>query len=116
MFLILYNPFSRNGANTNVVEKVVRKMKRKNESVRVKSLLEIEDKKSFRKIRPDTKIIIVGGDGTLNRVANELREIDKLPEIYLYKAGTGNDFRRSLRNKKKLTRIDQYLINLPSII
>ena len=116
MFLILYNPFSRNGANTNVVEKVVRKMKRKNESVRVKSLLEIEDKKEFlEKLDPDTKIIIVGGDGTLNRVANELREIDKLPEIYLYKAGTGNDFRRSLRNKKKLTRIDQYLINLPEV-
>lgn len=116
MFLILYNPFSRNGANTNVVEKVVRKMKRKNESVRVKSLLEIEDKKEFlEKLDPETKIIIVGGDGTLNRVANELRGIEKLPEIYLYKAGTGNDFRRSLRNKKKLTRIDQYLINLPEV-
>lgn len=116
MYLILYNPISRNGANTNIVEKVVKKMKKKHESVRVKSLLEIEDKKEFlSNLDPETKIIIVGGDGTLNRVANEIRGIENLPEIYLYKAGTGNDFRRSLKNKKKLTRIDQYLINLPSV-
>lgn len=116
MYLILYNPISRNGANTNIVEKVVKKMKKKHESVRVKSLLEIEDKKEFlSNLDPETKIIIVGGDGTLNRVANEIRGIENLPEIYLYKAGTGNDFRRSLKNKKKLTRIDQYLINLPNV-
>ncbi len=116
MYLILYNPISRNGANTNIVEKVVKKMKKKHESVRVKSLLEIEDKKEFlSNLDPETKIIIVGGDGTLNRVANEIRGIGNLPEIYLYKAGTGNDFLRSLKNKKKLTRIDQYLINLPNV-
>jgi YegS/Rv2252/BmrU family lipid kinase len=116
MYLILYNPISRNGANTNIVEKVVKKMKKKHESVRVKSLLEIEDKKEFlSNLDPETKIIIVGGDGTLNRVANEIRGIENLPEIYLYKAGTGNDFLRSLKNKKKLTRIDQYLINLPNV-
>jgi YegS/Rv2252/BmrU family lipid kinase len=91
-------------------------MKKKHESVRVKSLLEIEDKKEFlSNLDPETKIIIVGGDGTLNRVANEIRGIENLPEIYLYKAGTGNDFLRSLKNKKKLTRIDQYLINLPNV-
>ncbi len=116
MYLILYNPISRNGANTKTVEKVVKKMKKKHEAVHVKSLLEIKDTKEFlSKLDPETKIIIVGGDGTLNRVANEVRHIEKLPEVYLYKAGTGNDFRRSLKNKKKLTRIDQYLVNLPKV-
>lgn len=116
MYLILYNPISRNGANTKVVEKVVKKMKKKHEEVHVKSLLEIKDKKEFvSNINPDTKIIVVGGDGTLNRIANEIRGVEKLPEVYLYKAGTGNDFRRSLKNKKKLTRIDQYLQGLPQV-
>lgn len=116
MYLILYNPISRNGANTRVVEKIVKKMKKKHESVRVLSLLEIVDAKQFLStLDPLTKVIIVGGDGTLNRIANQVNGIDNLPEVYLYKAGTGNDFRRSLKKRKKLTRIDQYLKNLPAI-
>lgn len=116
MYLILYNPISRNGANTGVVEKLIKKMKKKNESVKVHSLLEIDDHKAFlASLDPNVKIIIVGGDGTLNRIANQVAEVDKLPEVYLYKAGTGNDFRRSIKKRGKLIRIDQYLTNLPYV-
>lgn len=116
MFLILYNPISRNGANTSVVEKLARKMKRKHEEVRVLSLLEIEDSKEFlSSLDADTKIILVGGDGTLNRIANQIAGLEKIPEVYLYKAGTGNDFRRSIKKRGKITQIDQYLLNLPKV-
>ncbi|MGI6787211.1 MAG: diacylglycerol/lipid kinase family protein [Acholeplasmataceae bacterium] len=116
MYLILYNPISRNGANTKVVEKIVKKMKKKHEQVEVQSLLDIKDTKEFLKnIDPNTKIVLVGGDGTLNRIANEIRGIEQLPEVYLYKAGTGNDFRRSIKTRKKLARIDQYLVDLPTV-
>lgn len=114
MYLILYNPISRNGANIEVVTKLVKKMRKKHENVESLSLLEIEDPKSFiETLDNDTKIILVGGDGTLNRIANQVIGIEKLPEVYLYKAGTGNDFRRSIKERGKIVRIDQYLTNLP---
>ena len=116
MYLILYNPISRNGANTRVVEKLIKKMKKKNEKVKVKSLLDITDHKAFiSSLDPNVKVIIVGGDGTLNRIANHVAGFDNLPELYLYKAGTGNDFRRSIKRNGKMIRIDHYLKKLPLV-
>lgn len=116
MFLILYNPISRNGANTKVVEKLLKKMKRKHETTEVVSVFDIDDVDKFiDSLKPDTKVILVGGDGTLNHIANEIKDRKNLPEIYLYKAGTGNDFRRSIKKRGKIIRIDQYLKNLPTV-
>ena len=59
MYLILYNPISRNGANTGVVEKLIKKMKKKNESVKVQSLLEIDDHKAFlASLDPNVKLLL----------------------------------------------------------
>ena len=117
MFLILYNPISRNGRNTKVVSKAIRKVSRdKNEKVYSKNLLEITNVEDFlQTLEPDTKTVIVGGDGTLHRIANALNNHDNLPPIYLFKAGTGNDFRRSIKKRGRLILINEYLKNIPSV-
>lgn len=112
MYLILYNPISRNGQKIN---KLIKKLNKTKEEVIAKNLLEIENVSEFTKnVRPQTKVVIVGGDGTLNRIANCIygrKDID----IYLYKGGTGNDFRRSIKSRKKLVKINEYIKKLPKI-
>lgn len=47
---------------------------------------------------PGTTLIVVGGDGSLNDVANGLLDsgIDTLPTLLIYPVGSGNDFARHL--------------------
>lgn len=117
MFLILYNPISRNGRNTKVVSKAIKRVSRdKDEKVYSKNLLEITNVEHFlQTLEPNTKAVIVGGDGTLHRIANALKNHDNLPPIYLFKAGTGNDFRRSIKKRGQLILINEYLNNIPSV-
>lgn len=65
----------------------------------------------------DDVLVIVGGDGTLNRFANDTVGIEAPQQILYLPAGTGNDFARDLGkdsygNPFEITR---YLQNLPSV-
>lgn len=65
----------------------------------------------------DDYLVIVGGDGTLNRFANDTADLDIRQEILYLPSGTGNDFAKdvgydSTGNPFPVT---QYLKNLPSV-
>lgn len=119
MNIILYNPLSRNGKNVKVVYKLKSKLEKNGLTVRAVNLLTIEDVEDFIYAHNNIEsFIIIGGDGTLNRLVNSIRGMKINPNIYLYKAGTGNDFLRSLDKKKdKYGFIDvkEYLENLPEV-
>lgn len=116
MDVILYNPLSRNGKNNKLVLKLSRRLRKKGHTVEIKSLLEISNIEEYLKsVNPKARFIIVGGDGTLNHLANSIKDYDVKQEIYLFKGGTGNDFARSIKAKKKLVPIKKYLYNLPKI-
>ena len=114
-YIILYNTLSNSGKSMKVVDKIKKRLEKKNHTVDVGSLLEIEDVKSFiETLNPDDKIVIVGGDGTLHRLANTLQNHTVSNDIYVArKAGTGNDFVRSLKQKGFLIRINDYIENIP---
>lgn len=114
-YIILYNPLSNSGKSMKVVDKIKKRLEKKNHTVDVGSLLEIEDVKAFiESLNMDDKIVIVGGDGTLHRLANKLKNHTVKNDIYVArKAGTGNDFVRSLKQKGFLIRINDYLENIP---
>jgi len=64
------------------------------------------------------RVILCGGDGTLNRFANDTRDITVKNELYLYPVGSGNDFARDIDNgdgTKKPLHINEYLRNLPRV-
>lgn len=66
----------------------------------------------------DDDIILCGGDGTLNRFANAIRDIPLKNNIYYYASGSGNDFVRDLGKEKGAQptfRINKYLKNLPTV-
>lgn len=114
-YRILYNPKSKRGKTFKNIEKLKSKLIKKGHQVSVGSLLEIENTKEYlNNLSLDEKIIIFGGDGTLHYLANELAEIDVKHEIFVArKAGTGNDFVRSIKSKTDLIKINDYIKDIP---
>ena len=119
MVHILYNPTSNCSVN---IESSLAQAKElyKNDDTVVKSLLEIEDlKEYFISLGKSDKVVLLGGDGTLNVFCNKLRGVDIKNEIYLYKAGTGNDFLRDVCGENfenaKILKINEYIENLPVV-
>lgn len=68
-------------------------------------------------IAPDRKILISGGDGTLNRFVNDPAFDGYKGEIWYYASGNGNDFWTDLGRKKgdAPVCITPYLKNLPTV-
>src|SRR5690554_1973661 len=114
MDIILYNPLSNKGKNLKIAQKLHKQKTKRQISAKIVNLLDIKHVESFLNgYNEDDRMIIIGGDGTLNRIANQIRGIHIKPQIYLYKAGTGNDFMRSVKVKHKLADIKPYLKDLP---
>lgn len=63
----------------------------------------------------DDYLVIVGGDGTLNRFANATEGLKLDREIRYFPTGTGNDFARDLGMENTPAVITHYLKNLPSV-
>lgn len=116
MDIILYNPLSRNGKNHKAVLKLQKRLLKEKEQVVIKSLLEIPSIEEYLKtVNDNARFIIMGGDGTLNNIANQIKNFEIEQDILMMRGGTGNDFARSLKIKRKLVSVKQYLYNLPKI-
>ncbi len=100
MFIILHNPLSRNKKSKRVTKKVVDMFQAKGVPFRLKSLLKIKDIEQYIKKTPkDIKILLLGGDGTINTFMNNTYNLAVKNEIYLKGNGSGNDFLRSLKKQ-----------------
>ncbi len=116
MDILLYNPLSRNGNNPKFIDKTIKHLEKNGHKVIKKNIIEIEDVKAFvASLDKDDRIILLGGDGTLNRVANTIYGLEYPQELFMLQAGTGNDFIRSLKYKDKVVPIKQYLNHLPQV-
>ncbi len=101
MYIILYNPLSKNKKAKRVTKKVVDLFKKNNVPFRLKSLLKIKDIEKYIKSTPkDIKLLLLGGDGTVNTFINQTYSLHLEQEIYLMGVGSGNDFMRSLNKQK----------------
>jgi len=100
MDLILYNPKSKNSHGNIQTHKLVKKYKKAKTPFRLKSILKIDDITSYLDDHPDIeKIILLGGDGTINNLVNNIILYDLKQNIYIKKNGSGNDFLRSLKSR-----------------
>ena len=98
MDLILYNPLSKNAKSNIQTHKLVQAYKKAKTPFRLKSILKIDDIVEYLKEKDHIeKVILLGGDGTINRFVNNIAEYDIKPDIYLKSNGSGNDFLRSLK-------------------
>ena len=81
-------------------------------------MTEISDYKAFfSRVLPEDKVILCGGDGTLNRFINGLDGVLPAGEILYFPCGSGNDFAHDLGHKTgdMPFPIKEYLQDLPYV-
>ncbi|BCR36548.1 diacylglycerol/lipid kinase family protein [Mariniplasma anaerobium] len=116
MDIILYNSLSRNGKKESFIQNIVEQLEDKGNKVRTVNILEVQEIQPFLDtLNDDDRVILVGGDGTLNRLANHIYDLNYPQQLFMYQAGTGNDFIRSLKTKQKVVLIKPYLKDLPVV-
>lgn len=92
MIYVLYNT----GAGTHcAVDGIREKMKScfPGEKITFTDTVTLDNKREYiSQIDASDRLVIVGGDGTLNRFVNAVEDREYAFPIYCYAAGTGNDF------------------------
>ena len=90
-YQILYNPRSNNGQGEAEVKSLSNKLE-SNELI-FNDITKIGDIKAFiNSLGADEKIIITGGDGTLNHFLNDIDGMDIKTDVLFFATGSGNDF------------------------
>lgn len=87
-----------------------------NDELKFQSMTDVNYTEFFSSLGGGDKVIICGGDGTLNRFVNDTRDIDITNDILYFAAGSGNDFLRDIgKEKGEPFRINQYIKDLQSV-
>lgn len=118
---VLYNPHAGNGNGFAQAKKLSAVLA--NDTLDFVDVTTLKSYASFIENAPSQdRIILAGGDGTLNRFINDCNANNALPkvisrEIQYYPAGSGNDFLRDLgiADPEKPIVINKYLENLPTV-
>lgn len=112
---LIYNPLAGNGNSEAVVEKIKTLLEGEVEVVVVTKITDYA--KFVQSMEKDDYIVLTGGDGTLNRFANQIADLDVQQEILYYPSGNGNDFARDVEqySAEKPFPIAKYLKNLPTV-
>lgn len=115
-YCVLYNPKAGNGKGTDnalTLSKILL-----NDELHYIDITGIEDLPAFiDALDPNERIIVAGGDGTLNRFVNAMNREEFSRDIYYFAVGSGNDFQHDLGIKKNSPPIliNNYIKNLPTV-
>ena len=115
MTYLLYNPLANNSKGDRDARPWATD---NNVECEFTSLLEIGNMKEFFDgLGEDDDVILTGGDGTLNRFANDVYGYEFKNPVYYVKCGSGNDFYRDNEKYAENGRIDlrPFLKNLPLV-
>ena len=113
---VLFNPHAGNETGKAKAEKL--KEVYTGKELEFLDITEIKDYgQLFSRLENDDNIIICGGDGTLNRFANAIYDLNTDKEIMYYAAGSGNDFLRDIDGVDGSVpfRINEYITDLPVV-
>ena len=115
-YLVLYNPYADNKHGKENAEKL--KDTLKEASLEFVDITTIEDLEAYiKEIPEEKKLLLTGGDGTLNRFVNNVNTEEIGRDIYYCPAGSGNDFMNDVgRNEKELPIVmNKYFEKLPVV-
>lgn len=113
---VLYNPLAGNGKGENAAKKLKELMN--GDELTFTDMTKVSDYRAlFASMPEDERIIVSGGDGTLNRFINDTEEIAFANPVYYYATGSGNDFLKDIGGNvgDKPVCIDKYLKALPTV-
>ena len=114
-YIVLYNPHAGDGWND---EKRSAAEKSIGGECSFCDMTKTDYASLFGKMTDGERLVLIGGDGTLNRFINDTKNL-KLPEHILYLAGgSGNDFLHDIcgsQTSDKPIDVDKYIKNLPTV-
>ncbi|MBQ9510488.1 MAG: diacylglycerol kinase family protein [Clostridia bacterium] len=109
----IFNPYANNKTGEESAKKLNEILA--GEDITYVDITSISDYKAFFADKTDDKVIVCGGDGTLNRFVNDTKDVD-VHNIYLFAAGNGNDFLNDVApGVTEPVLIDEYIKNLPTV-
>lgn len=116
MRYVIFNSLSTRHMSVEELTKVLREYDPEPDLMFVDGPSLGDGKEFLAKLKKDDDIVISGGDGSLNKLAN-IFDFDKIPnKVYLHKAGNGNDFLRDVNElKEDIIEITPYLKKLPLV-
>ena len=110
---VLYNPIANNGRSEEAIKSFAEKLEGK--------IVLCDMTKGYSdylsKLEEDDKLILCGGDGTINRFVND-NDCDSIKcDILYYASGSGNDFAHDIALERGAdpVSIKKYLSNLPEV-
>ncbi len=114
-YTVLFNPLAGNGNGLNEAEKLREILK--DDKLEFVDMCKISDYGAV--FASAERIVIAGGDGTLNRFINDTRDIEAMPDIYYFACGSGNDFARDIASvgqaQERPVKINEYIKCLPEV-
>ena len=115
-YIILFNPLSGNKSAKSEVYKLD-DILANNDLNYVEMTPDFDYKSFMNKVAADERVVLCGGDGTINRFINEVDESDLKKPVFYFPLGSGNDFNRDIHGKpdKILINLNNYLNNLPIV-
>lgn len=115
-YQILYNPLA-GGENGEAAAHKLDKLLEGNKLIYRDMTRMSSCKDAAELLGRDDKLVICGGDGTLNRFINDTAGMKIENDIYLYGTGTGNDFLFDIGKKPDdgLVLMNEYLKDLPTV-
>lgn len=116
MRYLLYNPLS--GKGNQARENAECYSVTANVPTKLVDMTEIESLcVFFEKLALSDDVVVFGGDGSLNKVANEISRFLLRNDVYYFPCGTGNDFARDIgvANAQKPVLINSYIKDLPTV-
>ncbi len=116
MIYILYNPLANNGRGKQDAESYMMKVAGDKVFVDIRSISNLGG--FFENLDVEDKVVISGGDGTLQHWINEIPEEALKHRLLYYPTGSGNDFCNDIDYKKEegFVELNSYIENLPRVI
>lgn len=94
-YRVLFNPNASNGRGLEIAKHLEGLLA--TARVRFSDMTAIDSYPDFiAGLEEDERLVVTGGDGTLNRFVNDMAAPDLQRDIYYYAAGSGNDFLRDV--------------------
>lgn len=115
-YVVLYNPLSDNGKGE--AEAKALRARLGDDGLRFYDMTRVESYRAFfTALDPGTKVVVCGGDGTLNRFVNDTEGISYPNELLYFATGSGNDFLHDLGKEKGCDPfpVGKYLKDLPFV-
>lgn len=114
-FKALYNPLAGMVNDTSFHAELSAALA--DEKIDYYDITKVDYKEFFAQLKEGEGIIVIGGDGTINRFVNDTDGLDITAPVYYYAAGSGNDFWTDIGKKigDKPVELAQYIRDLPTV-